>query len=59
MLRSVVTAVYAILQDWPTVVPARVMVGCITATLIIGGVAGLYPAIRAARVAPTEVLAEI
>jgi putative ABC transport system permease protein len=52
-----VTAVYATLQGWPTVVPAWVMAGGITATLIIGAVAGLYPAIRAARVAPTEALA--
>jgi putative ABC transport system permease protein len=57
LLGSGVTAVYATLQGWPTVVPAWVMVGGITATLLIGGVAGLFPAIRAARVAPTEALA--
>ena len=57
LLGSGVTAVYATLQDWPTVVPAWVAAGGITATLIIGGVAGLYPAIRAARVAPAEALA--
>ena len=59
LLGSGVTAVYATLQGWPTVVPAWIMAGGITATLIIGGVAGLYPAIRAARVAPAEALAEI
>lgn len=52
-----VTAVYATVQGWPTVVPVWVIVGGIMATLVIGGVAGLYPAIRAARVAPTEALA--
>jgi putative ABC transport system permease protein len=57
LLGSGVTAVYATVQDWPTVVPAWVAVGGITATLIIGAVAGLYPAIRAARVAPAEALA--
>jgi putative ABC transport system permease protein len=57
LLGSGVTAVYSTLQDWPTVVPAWAVAGAITATLIIGGVAGLYPAIRAARVAPTEALA--
>jgi putative ABC transport system permease protein len=57
LLGSGVTAVYATVQGWPTVVPAWVMVGGITATLVIGGVAGLFPAIRAARVAPTEALA--
>jgi putative ABC transport system permease protein len=57
LLGSGATAGYATLQDWPTVVPAWVMAGGITATLIIGAVAGLYPAIRAARVSPTEALA--
>ena len=57
LLGSAVTAAYATLQDWPTVVPAWAAAGAITATLIIGAVAGLYPAIRAARVAPTEALA--
>jgi putative ABC transport system permease protein len=56
-LGSTVTAVYATVQGWPTVVPTWVVAGGIAATLIIGGVAGLYPAIRAARVAPTEALA--
>jgi putative ABC transport system permease protein len=57
LLGSGVTAVYATLQGWPTVVPAWVIAGGITAALIIGAVAGLYPAIRAARLAPTEALA--
>jgi len=34
-----------------------VMAGGLLATLLIGGLAGLYPAIRAARLAPTEALA--
>jgi putative ABC transport system permease protein len=59
LLGSAVTAVYATLQNWPTVVPTWVIAGGITATLIIGAAAGLYPAIRAARVAPTEALAAI
>jgi putative ABC transport system permease protein len=56
-LGSAVTAVYATVQDWPTVVPTWAVAGGLAAALIIGGVAGLYPAIRAARVAPTEALA--
>jgi putative ABC transport system permease protein len=52
-----VTAVYADLQGWPTVVPVWVLGGGIAATLVIGALAGLYPAIRAARLAPTEALA--
>lgn len=57
LLGSGATAGYATLQDWPTVVPSWVMAGGIAATLIIGGAAGLYPAVRAARVSPTEALA--
>jgi putative ABC transport system permease protein len=59
LLGSSVTAVYSTLQNWPTVVPVWVLAGGITAALAIGGAAGLYPAIRAARVAPTEALAAI
>jgi putative ABC transport system permease protein len=59
LLGTGVTAVYATLQDWPVVVPNWVMAGGITAAVIIGGVAGLYPAIRAARLAPTEALAAV
>jgi putative ABC transport system permease protein len=56
-LGIMVTAIYAYTQHWPTVVPPWAMIGGVAATLIIGGIAGLYPAIRAARLAPTEALA--
>jgi putative ABC transport system permease protein len=56
-LGIIVTAVYASTQRWPTVVPPWAMIGGVAATLVIGGLAGLYPAIRAARLAPTEALA--
>lgn len=56
VLGIAVTSGYAFSQDWPTVVPAWVMGGGIAATLVIGGFAGLYPALRAARLAPTEAL---
>jgi putative ABC transport system permease protein len=59
LLGSGVTAVYAMLEGWPTVVPAWVLAGGITATLAVGAVAGILPALRAARVAPTEALAAI
>jgi putative ABC transport system permease protein len=58
-LGSAVTAIYATLQNWPTAIPLSALAGGITATMIIGAVAGLYPAIRAARVAPTEALGAI
>ncbi|MDI6102005.1 ABC transporter permease [Actinoplanes sp. NEAU-A12] len=52
-----VTLLYATTQQWPTVVPPWAVAGGLGATLVIGAVAGLYPAIRAARLAPTEALA--
>jgi putative ABC transport system permease protein len=57
VLGIAVTAGYASTQHWPTVIPAWATIGGIAATLLIGGLAGLYPAIRAARLPPTEALA--
>jgi putative ABC transport system permease protein len=57
LLGIAVTAAYAATQGWPTVVPAWATAGGVGATLVIGVVAGLYPAIRASRLAPTEALA--
>lgn len=52
-----VTIGYASYQGWPSVVPAWAMAGGIGSTLIIGALAGFYPAVRAARLPPTEALA--
>ena len=52
-----VTAAYAGFQGWPAIVPVWAMFGGVGATLVIGGIAGFYPAVRAARMAPTEALA--
>jgi putative ABC transport system permease protein len=57
VLGSLVTAGYATYQDWPTVIPAWAVAGGVVATLGIGSFAGLYPAIRASRLSPTEALA--
>jgi putative ABC transport system permease protein len=54
-----VTAAYAATRGWPAVVPAWALLGGVGATVAIGAVAGLYPAIRAARLAPTEALAAV
>lgn len=57
ILGIAVTTAYASSQSWPTVVPVWATAGGVGATLVIGGLAGLYPAIRAARLAPTDALA--
>ncbi|MEO3859732.1 ABC transporter permease [Acrocarpospora sp. B8E8] len=57
LLGAGVTAGYALYQGWPTVVPPWAMLGSIAATIAIGALAGLYPAIRASRLSPTEALA--
>ena len=56
LLGIAVTTGYAATQEWPTVVPPWAMLGGLGATLLIGAIAGLYPAIRAARLSPTEAL---
>ncbi|PRY61023.1 putative ABC transport system permease protein [Glycomyces artemisiae] len=56
LLGTAVTAVFAAVREWPTVVPYWASVGGVAATLFIGAVAGLYPAVRASRLSPTEAL---
>jgi putative ABC transport system permease protein len=51
-----VTAAYAATQRWPTVVPVEALTGGLAATVVVGAIAGLYPAVRAARLAPTAAL---
>ena len=50
------TAVYAHTKHWATVIPTEAWAGGIAASLIIGAVAGLIPALRAARLSPTQAL---
>jgi putative ABC transport system permease protein len=55
-LGALVTSAYAAGQGWRIVVPASAELGGIGAALVIGAVAGLYPALRATRLSPTEAL---
>jgi putative ABC transport system permease protein len=53
---ALATAVYASTKGWATVIPALAWGGGLGAALAIGAVAGLLPALRAARMSPTEAL---
>lgn len=56
MLGSAATYVFAASGGMPWVVPLWAVGGGFGATLLIGSVAGLYPAVRAARLSPTLAL---
>src|SRR6185437_8171419 len=56
LLSALGAAGYATIQGWPTVVPAWATIGGVAATVVIGGLAGLYPAANAARLNPTTAL---
>ncbi|MFG2622156.1 ABC transporter permease [Streptomyces sp. NPDC048507] len=55
-LGGAATGIYARAGDLPWVVPLWAVTGGFAATLAIGTVAGLYPAVRAARLSPTLAL---
>ena len=52
-----VTAGYALSQGWPAVLPVGALAGGVGVAALVGAVAGAYPAMRAARLAPTQALA--
>jgi putative ABC transport system permease protein len=55
-LGAAVTAVYGNSQHWPFLVPPWAVAAGIGVTLVVGALAGLYPAVRAARISPTQAL---
>jgi putative ABC transport system permease protein len=56
LVGATVTAVFAMAEGWRLHLPPAVVIGGILGALAVGGIAGIYPAARAARVPPTEAL---
>jgi putative ABC transport system permease protein len=58
-LGAAATAGYASAEGWVLVVPVPSLVGAIAIALVLGALAGLYPAVRAARLAPAAALRSV
>lgn len=56
LLGAVTTVAFATYRNWPPVIPSWALAGAVAATLAIGTIAGIYPAMRAARLSPTVAL---
>lgn len=53
---ALTTTIYANTKGWAVVIPVQAWAGGIGAAIVIGAIAGLLPALRAARLSPTEAL---
>jgi putative ABC transport system permease protein len=53
---ALATMIYSLSKGWATVIPTIAWTGGLAAALLIGAIAGLLPALRAARMSPTEAL---
>ena len=56
VIGALVTAMYSALRQWPVTIPLWAIASGMFATVVIGAAGGLYPAMRAAALAPTEAL---
>ncbi|MFI9834486.1 ABC transporter permease [Streptomyces sp. NPDC051913] len=50
---------YAVSQSWPVVIPTLALVAGGAGAVVVGMVAGVYPAVRASLLPPTEALAAV
>jgi putative ABC transport system permease protein len=53
---ALATLIYATSKHEPAVIPTEAWVGGLAAAILIGAIAGLWPALRAARLSPTQAL---
>ena len=56
ILGIIITTVYATFREWSILIPEYAVFGGMLGSFVIGGIAGLYPALRAANMSPTEAL---
>ena len=56
LIGGIATAIYATSKHWAIVIPPLAWAGGLGAAVAIGAAAGLLPALRAARLSPTEAL---
>lgn len=56
LLGSAVAAAYAVSQGWLVALPVAGLLGGVVAATLVGGLAGFYPALRAANTPPTDAL---
>lgn len=56
LIGVLVTAGYALSQSWPAVLPVPALTGGVVISALVGAIAGAYPAMRAAKLPPTQAL---
>lgn len=56
VIGGLVTGAYAASRGWQTVIPPTALGAAVASALLIGALAGIWPALRAARLSPTEAL---
>jgi putative ABC transport system permease protein len=59
VLGALATAIYASARRWPAVVPPADLLAAVAIAVAVGAAAGLYPALRAARLSPAEALRSV